>query len=111
MGTPGGRTRAVLLMWDIRRKLQHMASLKVNRRSVIHFQYADAPQGHRVFWLIAIPDGDIDLCEIDPGFDVDLYVSCSFRSHVAKIEPIFRLNVGHWLRFRACLRALQPCRL
>ena len=69
-----------LLMWDIRRKLQHMASLKVKRRSVIHFQYADAPQGHRVFWLIAIPEGDIDLCEIDPGFDVDLYVSCSLRT-------------------------------
>ena len=69
-----------LLMWDIRRKLQHMASLKVKRRSVIHFQYADAPPGHRVFWLIAIPEGDIDLCERDPGFDVDLYVSCSLRT-------------------------------
>jgi DNA-binding HxlR family transcriptional regulator len=69
-----------LLMWDIRRKLQHMATLKVMRRSVIHFQYADAPQGHRAFWLIAIPEGDIDLCEIDPGFEIDLYVSCSLRT-------------------------------
>ena len=69
-----------LLMWDIRRNLNHMTSLKVKRRSVIHFRYADAPQGHRFFWLIAIPEGDIDLCEVDPGFDVDLYVSCSLRT-------------------------------
>ncbi len=69
-----------LLMWDIRRKLQHIPSLNVTRRRVIHFQYPDAPQGHRVFWLIAVPEVDIDLCEIDPGFDVDLYVSCSLRT-------------------------------
>jgi DNA-binding HxlR family transcriptional regulator len=69
-----------LLMWDIRRKLQHMASLKIKRRSVIQFQYADAPQGHRVFWLIAIPGEDLDLCEVDPGLDIDLYVSCSLRT-------------------------------
>ena len=72
---------ARLLMWDMRRKLD--TKPVPERRSVIQFQYADAPPGHRTFWLIAIPQGDIDLCEIDPGFDVDLYVSCSLRTMTA----------------------------
>lgn len=72
---------ARLLMWDMRRSLDTTPLPKA--RSVIRFQYADAPQGHRLFWLIALPKGEIDLCEIDPGFDVDLYVSCSLLTMTA----------------------------
>jgi DNA-binding HxlR family transcriptional regulator len=72
---------ARLLMWDMRRSLDATPGPKA--RSVIQFQYADAPPSHRLFWLIAVPDGEIDLCEIDPGFDVDLYVSCSLLTMTA----------------------------
>ena len=70
-------------MWDMRRNLE--TTPLPERRSVIQFQYADAPQGHRLFWLIARPEGggDVDLCEVDPGFDVGLYVSCSLRTMTA----------------------------
>jgi hypothetical protein len=50
---------------------------------VIQFQYPDAPQGHRIWWLIVPPDGEIDLCAVDPGFDVDLYASCNLRTMTA----------------------------
>lgn len=72
---------AQLLMWDMRRSLDPTPLPK--RRSVIQFQYPDAPQGLRVYWLIVKPDGEIDLCSVDPGFDVDLYVSCDLRTMTA----------------------------
>jgi DNA-binding HxlR family transcriptional regulator len=72
---------AQLLMWDMRRSLDTTPLPK--RRSVIQFQYADAPQGLRVWWLIVKPDGEIDLCSVDPGFDVDLYVACDLRTMTA----------------------------
>ena len=72
---------AALLMWDMRRNLS-IAPLP-KRRCVIQFQYADAPKGQRVWWLIVDPDGATDLCSVDPGYDVDLYASCSLRTITA----------------------------
>ena len=45
------------------------------RRVVIQFQFKKLPAGHRSWWLLVHPDEEVDLCAIDPGFDVDLYVS------------------------------------
>ena len=72
---------APLLMWDMHRSLDITPLPK--RRSVIQFQYADAPKGRRVYWLVVDPGGGVDLCMVDPGFDVDLYVSCSLRTMTA----------------------------
>jgi DNA-binding HxlR family transcriptional regulator len=72
---------AGLLMWDMRRSLDPMPLPK--RRSVIHFRYSDAPPAYRVWWLVVEPTGAVDLCLIDPGFDVDLYVSCDLRTMTA----------------------------
>ena len=38
---------------------------------------------HRVWWLIVAPGTEVDLCSIDPGYDVDLYVSGDVRSMTA----------------------------
>lgn len=66
-----------LLMWDIRRSLD-LASLPP-RRCVFSFVYPEMPAAKRSFWLIV--DGrTVDLCQSDPGFDVDLYVRASLRS-------------------------------
>lgn len=72
---------AQLLMWDIRRNLDPKPLPK--RRSVFHFQFIDAIAAHRVWWLIVEPHGDTDLCLIDPGHDVDLYVSTDLRTMTA----------------------------
>src|SRR5437667_157497 len=53
------------------------------RRSVIQFQYPGLPAGQRSWWLLVDPDGGVDLCSIDPGFDVDLYVSTDLRTMTA----------------------------
>jgi len=72
---------APLLMWDMRRNLDPNPMPK--RRSVIQFQYPELPPGQRSWWLLVEPDGSVDLCSIDPGFDVDLYVSTNLRTMTA----------------------------
>src|SRR5689334_25411186 len=68
-------------MWDMRRNVKPDPLPK--RRSVVQFQYSGLPAGQRSWWLIVEPEGGVDLCGIDPGFDVDLYVSTDLRTMTA----------------------------
>ncbi|MGQ0532168.1 MAG: winged helix-turn-helix transcriptional regulator [Caulobacteraceae bacterium] len=70
-----------LLMWDMRRGLD--TTPLPTRRSVVEFVYPDLPASQRKWWLVVEPNGDVDLCSIDPGFDVDLYVSTDLRTMTA----------------------------
>lgn len=70
-----------LLMWDMRRNLNCTPMPK--RRSTIEFMYPDAPKQQREWWLVVAPGEDVDLCSINPGFDVDLYVSSDLRTMTA----------------------------
>jgi DNA-binding HxlR family transcriptional regulator len=70
-----------LLMWDMRRNLN--TTPMPQRRSVVQFSYPGLPAAQRAWWLIVDPAESVDLCSIDPGFDVDLYVSVDLRSMTA----------------------------
>jgi DNA-binding HxlR family transcriptional regulator len=70
-----------LLMWDMRRNLN--TTPMPTRRSVAEFVYPELPAAQRRFWLVVDPETGVDLCKIDPGFDVDLYVSVDLRSMTA----------------------------
>jgi DNA-binding HxlR family transcriptional regulator len=70
-----------LLMWDMRRRLDTTPMPK--RRSVIQFIYPELPAAQRTWWLIIDPESGPDLCCIDPGFNVDLYVSTDLRTMCA----------------------------
>lgn len=73
---------AQLLMWDMRRNMD-LTPLP-RRRSVIHIQYPEQASKHRAWWLVVDPrEADVDLCSIDPGFDVDLYVASDLRTMTA----------------------------
>lgn len=72
---------AQLLMWDMRRSLNTTPMPK--RRSTIQFLYAGAPAAQRNWWLIVEPGEPVDLCWVDPGHDVDLYVASDLRSMTA----------------------------
>lgn len=67
-----------LLMWNLRRNLN--PNPMPARRSVIQFVYRDLPVQSRNWWLIAQPGQDIDLCSVEPGYDIDLYVSTDLRT-------------------------------
>ena len=70
-----------LLMWDMRRNLNTTPMPK--KRSVVQFSYPELPATQRSWWLIVDPEESVDLCSIDPGFDVDLYVSVDLRTMTA----------------------------
>ncbi|WP_127901281.1 winged helix-turn-helix transcriptional regulator [Solirhodobacter olei] len=67
-----------LLMWDMRRSLDPAPLPK--RRAVIQFRYPELSAGQRDWWLVVDPSGEVDLCSVDPGFEVDLYVTTDLRT-------------------------------
>ena len=72
---------ADLLMWDMRRSLN--VSPMPTQRSTIEFTFPRQPAAQRHYWLVVDPQEGVDLCKIDPGFEVDLYVSVDLRSMTA----------------------------
>ena len=67
-----------LLMWDMRRCLK--TDPMPRRKSTIQFSYSDLPANQRKYWLIVDPEKEVDVCSVDPGNDVDLFVSTDLRS-------------------------------
>jgi DNA-binding HxlR family transcriptional regulator len=70
-----------LLMWDMRRNL--IPTPMPQGRHVIQFVYPELAATQRSWWLIVDPKDGVDLCSVDPGFDVDLYVSVDLRTMTA----------------------------
>lgn len=70
-----------LLMWDMRRHLNPEPLPK--RRVTVRFTFPDASEQLRDHWLVVEPTGETDLCHIDPGHEVDLFVSGSLRAMTA----------------------------
>jgi len=63
---------AGVLMWDMRRRIE--TSALPDGRTVINFEFSDAPAEMRAWWLV-VENGEVDLCQSDPGYEVDLYVT------------------------------------
>ena len=69
---------ANLLMWDMRRNID--PEPMPHRRSTIEVIFADQPSARRKWWLIVEPGKEVDLCSVDPGFEVDLYLATDLRA-------------------------------
>jgi DNA-binding HxlR family transcriptional regulator len=69
-----------LLMWDMRRSLN--LTPMPPRRCAIQFHYPELPEARQNFWLV-IDNRVVDMCLVDPGYDVDLFVECSLRTMTA----------------------------
>jgi DNA-binding HxlR family transcriptional regulator len=67
-----------LLMWDMRRNINPVPMPR--RRNTIQVIFTDLKEARRNWWLIVQPDQEVDLCSVDPGFDVDLYLSTNLRT-------------------------------
>jgi DNA-binding HxlR family transcriptional regulator len=70
---------ARLLMWNMRRKIDSTA-LPRSRRSVIEFTYPELSKDEQQYWLISKPGTPVDLCSLDPGHDVDLFISADLKA-------------------------------
>lgn len=69
-----------LLMWDMRRCLD--AGQLPTRRCTIQFLYPELAAAQKSWWLV-VEDGKVDLCNFDPGYELDLQVRSSLRSMTA----------------------------
>jgi len=69
-----------LLMWDMRRSLD--LTPMPPQRSTIQFHYPELPASRQRYWLV-IENRVVDLCPVDPGYEVDLFVECSLRTMTA----------------------------
>ncbi|WP_185996222.1 winged helix-turn-helix transcriptional regulator [Nocardioides campestrisoli] len=68
-----------LLMWDVKRTVT--ASRWPPGRTVVEFRFHDVPARAARWWL-CVGSGEVDACDVDPGFDVDLVVLTSLRTMV-----------------------------
>jgi hypothetical protein len=68
-----------LLMWDMHRNVDSAAIPP--GRTVVQFRFPDGPRGGRDWWLVITPS-DVDVCDVDPGFDVAVTVTTSLRRMV-----------------------------
>ena len=77
---------ASTVMWAVRRMID-LAKLP-RRRAVIRFHFQDdPPPKYPHYWLVVEPDAELpELCSLDPGRDVDLYVETRAVSLGAIIE-------------------------
>jgi DNA-binding HxlR family transcriptional regulator len=69
-----------LLMWDMRRNLD--TSKLPGRRCTIQFLYPELSVAQKSWWLV-VENGKADLCNFDPGYDLDLLVKGSLGSMTA----------------------------
>jgi len=67
-------------MWDMRRNL--VPSVLPDRRCTIAIVYPELSASRKLWWLV-IEGDEVDLCSVDPGYEVDLYVKSSLRSMTA----------------------------
>lgn len=63
-----------LLIWALERSVR--ADAFGDRRTVVRLDFTDQPDGADVWWFVN-QDQACELCVDDPGFDIDLYLSCS----------------------------------
>ena len=69
-----------VLVWNMRRRVD--PGVFPERRTTIYFEFTDVPEGKRHWWLVN-DRGAVDLCPIDPGFPVDVYISIDIRTMIA----------------------------
>jgi len=70
-------------MWEVRRGMA--VDRLPSRRVTVRFRFTGAPATHRgpkKFWLVLERAG-VDLCLLDPGFEVDLYVDADLATMTA----------------------------
>lgn len=65
-----------LLMWDVRRTVPIEEWPRA--RTVLAFRFADVPGPVRRWWLV-VNDGEVDVCDYDPGYDVAATVTTTLH--------------------------------
>lgn len=78
-----------LLMWDIRRSIR--PDPPVATRQTVQFLYPDLAPADQNWWLV-VQERDVELCYVNPGFEIDLLVTSSLRSMTSVWMGLSRLS-------------------
>jgi hypothetical protein len=70
---------ARLLMWNMRKKID-VSAFPRGTATVIQFTYPELVESERHYWLVARPGQPVDLCLLDPGHDVDLFIRADLKA-------------------------------
>jgi DNA-binding HxlR family transcriptional regulator len=73
---------AGLLMWNMRRKIDVLA-LPKGRTTIIQFTYPELAKEVSSYWIVAKPGQPVDLCLVDPGHEVDLFIRADLKAMTA----------------------------
>ena len=76
----------VILFWDVRRSIM-AADYRTGRRHVAKFHIDGVPVVKRFYWIVLEPE-DVDVCVIDPGHEVNVWL----RAHVRTLIEVW---LGH----------------
>jgi hypothetical protein len=68
-----------------------LPSVLPDRRCTVKFTYPELNAGRKSWWIVS-DGGEIDLCSVDPGYDVDLYVNGSLHAMTAVWMGVSRLK-------------------
>lgn len=74
------RLDAKLLTWDMRRRIA--VDRLPGKRVVVRFDFRGVPVAHKApktYWLV-LERPEVDLCIIEPGFEVDVFVDADLAS-------------------------------
>jgi DNA-binding HxlR family transcriptional regulator len=89
-----------LLMWDVRRNLNLQPMPE--RPCTIQVEFPEVPPPHGTWWLVVAPGSAVDLCSVDPGYEIDLCVSTDLRTMTAiwmGLETVSKAVREHRVRF------------
>lgn len=76
-----------LLLWDIHRRVDLQAV--PDGRTTVEFVFDDVPSPARDWWLVISTEG-LDVCDVDPGYRVQVSVHTSLRT----LSRVWRGDVG-----------------
>jgi DNA-binding HxlR family transcriptional regulator len=69
-----------VLLWDVHYNIDH--GLLPPGRTVVQFVFPEVDRDQRDWWLVLTPDA-CDVCDFDPGYDVDVTVNADLRALTA----------------------------
>ncbi|QBI21343.1 transcriptional regulator [Egibacter rhizosphaerae] len=102
MGSPGEEDLdPALLVWDMHRRVDSDAI--PDGRTVVRLRFPDVLAALRDWWLV-ITREEVDVCESDPGFDVDVAIEAPIRTMV----EVWRGDIGWDDALRGGLRLSGP---
>lgn len=77
-------------VWNIRQNIDTAALPK--RRLVMKLTFPEQESNEREFWILCRPGFDTDVCFLDPGFEIDLYITAEFEAFASVFYGYSKLS-------------------